>query len=164
MRVAILTAVILAVVVGVPIAAETADKNDKTNVLAKQILEKTGVRGGLIVHLGCGDGKLTAALGGNRRYLVHGLDTDAGKVRRARGHIQSLGLYGRVSVDSFDGRQLPYVDDLVNLLVAGDLGAVSLVVVEEPRRPGGAAKRPHQILLGQRPLRLPPLSNQLGRP
>ena len=29
---------------------------------AKQILDATAFRGGIIVHLGCGDGKLTAAL------------------------------------------------------------------------------------------------------
>jgi len=29
---------------------------------AKQILNATNVKGGLIVHIGCGDGKLTAAL------------------------------------------------------------------------------------------------------
>ena len=28
---------------------------------ARQILDQTGVQGGLIVHLGCGDGHLTAA-------------------------------------------------------------------------------------------------------
>ena len=29
---------------------------------AKTILDAAGVKGGLVVHLGCGDGKLTAAL------------------------------------------------------------------------------------------------------
>ena len=29
---------------------------------AEQILESAGIRGGLVVHLGCGDGSLTAAL------------------------------------------------------------------------------------------------------
>ena len=106
---------------------------------AADIIDRTGVRGGLVVHLGCGDGKLTAALAGNQRYLVHGLDTDAGKVRRARRHIQSLGLYGRVSVDSFDGGQLPYVDELVNLLVAGDLGAVTMDEVRRVLAPDGVA-------------------------
>ena len=29
---------------------------------ARKILSETGIKGGLVVHLGCGDGKLTAAL------------------------------------------------------------------------------------------------------
>ncbi|MHC4543909.1 MAG: hypothetical protein ACYSYL_05195, partial [Planctomycetota bacterium] len=43
---------------------------------AKQILNATGVKGGLIVHIGCGDGKLTAALRANGSYIVHGLGAD----------------------------------------------------------------------------------------
>ena len=61
---------------------------------AREILDATGVTGGLIVHLGCGDGKLTAALRASDSYLVHGLDADAGNIARARAHIRSLGLYG----------------------------------------------------------------------
>ena len=44
---------------------------------AQAILDAGGVQGGLVVHVGCGDGKLTAALHANDRYLVHGLDTSA---------------------------------------------------------------------------------------
>ncbi|NQT51975.1 PQQ-binding-like beta-propeller repeat protein, partial [bacterium] len=88
---------------------------------AQSILRAAGVKGGLIVHLGCGDGKLTAALRASERYLVHGLDRDAANVAKAREHIRSLGLYGPVSVDTFGGKHLPYADNLVNLLVADEL-------------------------------------------
>jgi 2-polyprenyl-3-methyl-5-hydroxy-6-metoxy-1,4-benzoquinol methylase len=44
---------------------------------AMWILGATGVKGGLVVHIGCGDGKLTAALHAGDNYLVHGLDQDA---------------------------------------------------------------------------------------
>ena len=77
----------------------------------QEILDSTGVAGGLVVHVGCGDGKLTAELHANARYLVQGLDTDADNVDGARRHIQSLGLYGKVSADRFDGRRLPYIGD-----------------------------------------------------
>jgi hypothetical protein len=30
------------------------------------------------------------------------------------------GIYGPVSVDTFDGQQLPYADSLVNVIVASD--------------------------------------------
>ena len=66
---------------------------------AGEILEQTGVDGGLVVHLGCGDGRLTAALRANDRLVVHGLGRDAANVQRAREHLQSQGLYGPVSVD-----------------------------------------------------------------
>ena len=87
---------------------------------AKEILDTAGVKGGLVVHVGCGDGKLTADLHAGDQYLVHGLDTDAANVQAARKHLQGLGLYGPVSVDRFDGKRLPYVDNLVNLIVIHD--------------------------------------------
>ncbi|MHC4733749.1 MAG: methyltransferase domain-containing protein [Planctomycetota bacterium] len=83
---------------------------------AKQILDATGVKGGLIVHIGCGDGKLTAALRANDSYIVHGLSRNARNIEEARKHIRSLELYGKVSVDRLRSRRLPYVDNLVNLM------------------------------------------------
>ena len=47
--------------------------------LAQGILEATGVKGGLIVHLGCGDGKLTAELAAERGFFVHDLEADAAR-------------------------------------------------------------------------------------
>jgi len=92
----------------------------------KEILDAAGVEGGLVVHLSCGDGKLTAALRGDGRFLVHGLDASAAKVAAARSHILSLGVYGPVSIDRFDGRNLPYIDNHVNLIVAEDRHDVSI--------------------------------------
>ena len=89
---------------------------------AAEILDATGVKGGLVVHVGCGDGKLTAALRANDSYLVHGLDVDAENVSAARKHIRSLGLYGNVSIDRLRGSRLPYADNLVNLVVMQDAG------------------------------------------
>lgn len=86
--------------------------------LALRILTATGVKGGLIVHIGCGDGNLTVALHANEAYLVHGLDTDAKNVEQARMYIRSVGLYGKVSVDKLSGNNLPYTDNLVNLIVS----------------------------------------------
>ena len=61
------------------------------------------------------------------------------QVAEAREHIRSMGLYGKVSVDTFDGRRLPYVDNLVNLLVAEDLGEVSMEEVMRVLAPLGVA-------------------------
>jgi len=106
---------------------------------ARQILDATGVKGGLVVHLGCGDGKLTAALHVCDRYLVHGLDRDAANVAKARAQLRSKGLYGPVSVERFDGQHLPYVDNLVNLVVAEDLGGMSSEEVMRVLAPDGVA-------------------------
>jgi len=104
---------------------------------AKQILQAANVKGGLIVHIGCGDGKLTAALRVSDSYLVHGLDSDADKVRQARQYIQSLGIYGDVAVEHFDGKSLPYAENLVNLVVTEDLGGVTMAEAMRVLAPGG---------------------------
>ncbi|MCX7824620.1 MAG: PQQ-binding-like beta-propeller repeat protein, partial [Verrucomicrobiae bacterium] len=93
---------------------------------AAEILKASGVKGGIVVHLGCGDGRLTAALRVNDRYTVHGLDTDAVQVRAAREYIRSRGCYGPVSVEQWSGPTLPYADNLVNLIVvSGECGMTS---------------------------------------
>ncbi len=83
----------------------------------RSVLNEAGATGGLIVHVGCGDGRLTAALRVSNKYVVHGLDADPAKVEEARQHVRSCGLYGLVSVDVLYGSQLPYASDLVNLVV-----------------------------------------------
>jgi len=90
---------------------------------AQEILVTAGVKGGLVVHVGCGDGELTADLGASHAFLVHGLDTDPAKVARSRRTIKARGLYGRVAADVFDGRHLPYIDNVVNLIVMADAGS-----------------------------------------
>ena len=87
---------------------------------AVELLELAGTKGGLIVHLGCGDGELTERLRPGDQYFVHGLDTDAREVAATRARIIKRGAYGPVSVDRWDGRNLPYVDNLVNLVVASE--------------------------------------------
>ncbi|MFO8014416.1 MAG: PQQ-binding-like beta-propeller repeat protein [Phycisphaerae bacterium] len=112
---------------------------DAASARAKQILADAGVRDGLVVHLGCGDGRLTAALGAGGAVVVHGLAPDAGDVAAARRQIRDCGLYGRVSVEEFDDRRLPYADNLVNLLLADALGDVPREEVLRVLAPGGTA-------------------------
>jgi len=106
---------------------------------AREILDATGVKGGFVVHIGCGDGRLTAALHTNDSYMVHGLDKDVKNLEEARKHIFSLDLYGQVSVDQQRGKQLPYIDNLINLVVAEDLGEVPMSEVARVLVPGGVA-------------------------
>ena len=114
---------------------------------ASEIIEATGVKGGVIVHVGCGDpsagsgqeGKLAAALGKGDGYIVQGLGIDAANVNRARANIEAAGVYGKVSADVFDGKRLPYVDNFVNLVVSDDLGGVPMAEVMRVLCPGGVA-------------------------
>jgi len=82
-----------------------------------EILEATGIKGGVVVHVGCGDGALTQTLQPNDRYLVQGLDVDRQNVAKARANALAAGGYGTISFDSFDGENLPYIDNFANLVV-----------------------------------------------
>jgi len=79
------------------------------------------VVGGLVVHLGIGDGKLTAALKQNSGTLVHGLDKDDAKVNAARDWMRAANVYGQVAVDKeLTTPVLPYLDGMINLIVVED--------------------------------------------
>jgi len=118
----------------------TAQARDNDAVTwAREILDTTGVQGGIVVHLGCGDGKLTAALRASDRYTVHGLEADPGKVAEARSYIQAQGLYGPVSVEQYSGSVLPYTDNLINLIVVQDAGNVPMSEAMRVLAPGGVA-------------------------
>ncbi|MHC4581239.1 MAG: class I SAM-dependent methyltransferase, partial [Planctomycetota bacterium] len=106
---------------------------------AGRILEAAGIKGGLIVHIGCGDGKLTAALCASNRYVVHGLDRDRENIAKAREHVTSRGLCGKVSISQLTGNGLPFIDNLVNLVVAENIGTVSMDEVMRVLAPNGVA-------------------------
>ena len=105
----------------------------------REIIAASGVHGGLVVHVHCEDGTLTASLGKDERFLVQGLDVSKTNVERARRRVRSLGRYGRMSIDTFAGAHLPYVDNLVNLVVAENLRDVSMDEVMRVLAPLGVA-------------------------
>ena len=121
-----------------PRAVRAADRTAAEQ--AQRLLAAAGVQGGLVVHVGCGDGKLTAALHAGDSYLVHGLDTDPVRVAKARAYVRSLGVYGPVSVDAFDGSHLPYDDNMVNLAVVSEPHTVPMAEVLRALAPGGVAQ------------------------
>ncbi|MBT3376779.1 MAG: PQQ-binding-like beta-propeller repeat protein [Lentisphaerae bacterium] len=85
--------------------------------LAGRVLAAAAVRGGAVVHIGCGDGNLTIALRGSSAYVVQGLSTREEDVRQTQSAIQTARCGGSVSAGLFDGKALPYADNLVNVVV-----------------------------------------------
>ncbi|MBL7224167.1 MAG: PQQ-binding-like beta-propeller repeat protein, partial [Candidatus Brocadiae bacterium] len=106
---------------------------------AAALLRQAGVQGGFIVHLGCGKGRLTAALRAGERFTVHGLAATAADAAATRAYLQQRGLYGPVSVEHFDATALPYVDNLVNLVAVEPGGRVPMAEVMRVLAPGGVA-------------------------
>ncbi len=114
------------------------------------MLKDAGVQGGIIVQIGVDSGEDLADLLINDRYLVQGLETDATKVATAREGIRAKGAYGKVSVVQFDGRRLPYADNLVNAIVIRDAGCeLRNGEVERVLAPRGVAIGPKESRIPQ---------------
>ena len=105
--------------------------------------ESLNVKGGFIVHLGCGDGQRTLTLRSKDSYQVHGLDTDSKNVAQARAKVKAAGVYGPVSIDRLAGNKLPYIDGMVNLVVVEKLGEVPMTEVMRVLAPKGVAHVNH---------------------
>ena len=118
-------------------ALETA--RGDVDALADLIHESTGFSGGLVVHVDCGDGRLTAALRANEHTVVHGLDGDVANVTSARKHLRATGVYGPVSVEAWEGPDLPYSDNMVNLLVVTNSAGIAREEILRVLCPGGRA-------------------------
>jgi len=109
----------------------------RAQAVAWDILSATSTRGGLVVHVGRGDGRLTAALRAGPGYVTQGLDRDVGDVQTTRDLLARRDLYGPVSARRWRGEHLPYVNNLVDLLVvsgdADDVPEKEMMRVLSPR-------------------------------
>jgi outer membrane protein assembly factor BamB len=105
---------------------------------ARQIASAANFHGGLVIHIGCGDGRLTAALRLGENCTVQGFDTDPSRVEAARTAIRQRGGYGPISVIRWNGEKLPHVDNLATLVVCEDLDAARRAEALRVVRPFGA--------------------------
>ncbi len=107
---------------GIACATGTAVAQNES-AIAAQILGSSGLRKGVCIHAGCGEGVLTAELGAYDG-VVQGLTDDASELTAARTLLIGRGLYGRVSAVAAAADRLPYADNTVNLIVAHQLAAL----------------------------------------
>ncbi len=124
-----------------PLAA-TAGSSEPVRVLASDstlpdLLADAGVHGGLVVHVGCGDGQRTAELAGNGPTLVQGLATDAEEFERALRRASEMERDGWLSFKDWNNGPLPYTDNLVNVLfwdrAAGEADREEILRILAPR-------------------------------
>ncbi len=101
------------------------------------IIKASGVKGGLVVVIGCDDPALLANLHKAGPYLVRGLDTDAKKIASARKLLLQRNIYGSVAVSLLRDGQLPYVDGLVNMIVIADDTRIADEEIKRVLCPGG---------------------------
>jgi len=126
-------AIVAATVIAVACSISRAE-----NPSADAVLKASGFQGGVVVHVGCGDGKLTAELCADNA-VVQGLATDAAHVAKTREQLRRGNCYGRASAVRFDGKRLPYAENVVNLLVLERRYELTDAEVMRVLVPGGAA-------------------------
>lgn len=107
--------------------------------LAGELMDAARFAGGLVVHAGCGDGKLTVHLRRGEATLVQGLCTTRGELVDARDRVNKMGQAGVVTFSHWQGQRLPYIDNLVNFLVVGPQVQLSREEILRVLAPRGAA-------------------------
>lgn len=131
----------LALVVGCSLAADGGRAAEPAVELAAMAIKEAGFDQGLCLALGDNDGQLAAALAQAGRMYVQGCTWDSAAVQAGRERLLAAGLAERASSIWIEDKGLPYVDNLVNLMVASDWGIEGLTVAEVLRvlAPGGLA-------------------------
>jgi len=103
-----------------------------------QLLNQTGIKGGLLLHLGCGDGIMSSEFYSvYDRFLVHGLDFDASGIVTAQENIRNRGNYGRVSAEYWNASVLPHGENVVNLAVVESFNGISVSEIVRVLAPQG---------------------------
>ena len=110
------------------------------------------IQGGLVVQLGDPNAEMASELANTGRYIIHLLDTERGKIEKARTVLHERQVYGVASAETVaDYSHLPYTENLINLIVAG----ANTATAEEIFRvlvPKGALVITHPGPLSQRNL------------
>lgn len=103
---------------------------------AADLLAQSGVKGGLVVHVGATDPALTTGLRANDSYQVQALTRDPATLTSLRAGIGAA--YGPVTADQLTTEHLPYIENLVNLLIVED-AQVARSEIERVLVPNGVA-------------------------
>lgn len=88
---------------------------------AEFLVKSCGIPGGVCVVLGNRDGEFAAAVSQQGSFTVQVLCDDRAGLETLRKQIDDLGVYGKVSADIGRYDELPYADNLVNVIIADDI-------------------------------------------
>lgn len=111
-------------------SAQAASTSDVLPAVAQ-----SPVQGGLCVLVGPADAALARDIAQRSSFLVHTLAS--GDVESARAAWHANGLGGRVTAETWRARHLPFMDNLVSLLVLLEPQRVDETEVQRVLRPGG---------------------------
>ena len=86
---------------------------------AASIVERTGIRAGFCIDLGCGNGELCEALARSTQLHIYGIEQDADLVASARRRLSAAGLYGvRITIQQGDPTDTNFLNRCADLVVS----------------------------------------------
>ncbi len=106
---------------------------------ADKLLEEAEFRGGIIVHLDANGSQLSVDLAKARNAQLHALERSAKALTASRNLLFEKADYGQGSAAQYDGEHLPYVDNLINLIVCEKKTSVPEAEILRVLRPLGTA-------------------------
>ena len=126
--------------------SETPMAKGPDHPAVEKILKATGVREGICLVLGSGEGRLAHALAAATRLRVIGVDTDKGAIDRGRQALSKAGVYGaRVALHHVKSlSKLPFTGNIANLVVS-ERAVNSREVTRLLRPDGGKAYRAGRV-------------------
>lgn len=105
--------------------------------IEEDFIEQFKFSGGVVVALDFDDGKFIADLATEKPFVIHSLNSDKDPVSAAREEIRKAGVYGKVSCDRYNGKDLPYVDGLANIVLCQESCRVPQEELMRVLAPGG---------------------------
>ena len=116
---------------------------------AETVRRVAGTTDGLVIHLGCGDCSVTAALAEQGFENLEAFDADPDSIERTRQILRKRDLSDRVKLCRMDADLLPYDDGEVRLVVVYNAHLTDPEEIMRVLEPGGT------MLLKKRPTRGP---------
>ncbi len=104
---------------------------------ADEILKEYGRKKGLCVVLGAGsngNGDLCYQLAAKSDMIIHGIATTLQTKHKARGFAEKNNLIGQIQIEQIELNPLPYVDNLINLLIIEDISILEKIDKKEIQR------------------------------
>ena len=110
---------LLAAIVGLPLPSVVSDAAEPDALqMASDVVQFSRAPGGLCAVVGSEDVGLALAVAKQGSFVVQCLCAAPKRLASLRASVRSRGMYGTVSADAWTPGALPYVDNLVNIVVA----------------------------------------------
>jgi len=106
---------------------------------ANELRAADGFTGGIVVHLDANGSQLSIDLAQGENVQLHVLERSAKTLAASRKLLFAKASYGQSSAMQYDGKNLPYSDNLVNLIVCEQKSTVPDAEILRVLRPLGTA-------------------------